>query len=73
MEWIEASHRCPTNDAQSTVAYWLGGCVDVIPHGLCNPYSMGDQLLNGTQYGVRRVTVGEDEKCGRVRRHGEHD
>jgi hypothetical protein len=29
--------------------------------------------LNGTQYGVRRVTVGEDEKCGRVRRHGEHD
>ena len=44
MEWIEASHRCPTNDAQSTVAYWLGGCVDVIPHGLCNPYSMGDQF-----------------------------
>ena len=31
------------------------------------------RVLNGTQYGVRRVTVGEDEKCGRVRRHGEHD
>jgi len=31
------------------------------------------EVLYGTRYGVRRVTVGEDEKCGRVRRHGEHD
>ena len=31
------------------------------------------RLLNGTRYGVHRVTVGEDEKWGRVRRHGEHD
>jgi len=31
------------------------------------------QLLNGARYGVHRVTVGEDEKWGRVRRLGEHD
>ena len=30
-------------------------------------------VLNGTRYGDHSVTVGEDEKCGRVRRHGEHD
>ena len=30
------------------------------------------QVLSGTRDGVLRVTVGEDEKCGRVRRHGEH-
>jgi hypothetical protein len=29
--------------------------------------------LGGTGYGVRRVTVGEDEQWGRVRRHGEHE
>ena len=37
------------------------------------PQAFPSALLNGTQYGVRRVTVGEDEKWGRVRRHGEHD
>ena len=36
-------------------------------------HTQGGQVLNGTRYGVHRVTVGEDEKCGRVRRHGEHD
>jgi hypothetical protein len=30
-------------------------------------------VLNGTRYGAHRVTVGEDEKWVRVRRHGEHD
>ena len=30
-------------------------------------------VLDGVRYGVRRVTVGEDEQSGRVRRHGEHE
>jgi len=31
------------------------------------------RLLNGTRYGAHRVTVGEDEKWVRVRRHDDHD
>jgi hypothetical protein len=30
-------------------------------------------VLSGTRYGAHRVTVGEDEQSGRVRRHGEHE
>jgi hypothetical protein len=41
--------------------------------GLASTNRTAGPVLNGTRYGVRRVTVGEDEKCGRVRRHGEHD
>jgi hypothetical protein len=29
--------------------------------------------LSGTRYGAGRVTVGEDEQSGRVRRNGEHE
>ena len=40
---------------------------------ICSRCASARVLLNGTRYGVHRVTVGEDEKWGRVRRHGEHD
>ena len=30
-------------------------------------------MLSGTRYGVRRVTVGEDERSGRVRRHDDDE
>jgi hypothetical protein len=35
--------------------------------------SDGVRVLSGTRYGGHRVTVGEDERSGRVRRHGEHE
>ena len=30
-------------------------------------------MLNGTRYGDRHVTVGEDVQSSRVRRHDDHD
>jgi hypothetical protein len=34
---------------------------------------IGYLLLSGTRYGGRRVTVGEDEQSGRVRRHDDDE
>ena len=32
-----------------------------------------ERVLSGTRYGAHRVTVGEDEQAGGVRRHDDHD
>ena len=45
----------------------------VATHGQGDQCAPSRLLLSGTRYGVRRVTVGEDERSGRVRRHDDDE